>query len=290
MAPVFGRIANFDHSLTPSEIKVADLLQHAPDVAIHGSIHEVARRSGVSVASVSRLALTLGYRDWKELRLSLVRDLNKSDLPVLSGIGRGDSAETVIKKIFDCNVISLGDTLGQIDKTRIAVVASAVANAKRVVFFGTGRSGCLAKEEALRFAHLDLSAEAYYDEYQMVLQSSSLSKGQMAFGFSNSGRSRSTVDALAEAKRRRAMTVGIANYRETPLEKVSDIYFCTSFPRVGEIGTSLTARIALLCIMDSIYALFSVRGGLAAKAEASERSIDKRLRIAVRNRGSRKRE
>lgn len=286
MASVLGRIQNFDHSLTPSEIKVANFLQGHPDDIINSSIHEVARRSGVSVASVSRLAVTLGYRDWKELRLNLVRDLNKSVSPVFSDIEEKDSEEAMIKKIFDCSMISLNDTFDQIDKQNVIRVASALESAGRVAFFGTGRSGCFAKEEALRFVHFDLMAEAYSDEYQMVLQSSMLRSGHVVFGFSNSGRSRATVNAMTVARKNKATTIGIANYRNTPLEAVSDIYFCTSFPRVGEISTSLTARIALLCIMDTIYVLCANRAKLGAKAEAVDKTIDKALRLSSRSRAA----
>ena len=287
MATVIGRIQNFDNSLTPSEVKVADFLQRHPDEIINSSIHEVARLSGVSVASVSRLALTLGYRDWKELRFSLVKDMNKTTAaPVYADIGRQDSDEAMIKKIFDCSVLSLNDTFEQIDKDSVIRVVAAIEDADRVAFFGTGRSGCFAREEALRFAHLQITADAYSDEYQMVLQSSRMREGQVAFGFSNSGRSRATVDALAEAKRNRALTVGIANYRNTPLEKVSDVYFCTSFPRVGEISSSLTARIALLCIMDSVYVLSATREKLSGGVEAADKALDKALRISTRSRAA----
>ena len=286
MATVLGRIQNFDTSLTPSEVKVADFLHHHPEDVISSSIHEVARRTGVSVASVSRLALTLGYRDWKELRLSLVKDMNKeSSIPLYSDKGGKNSDEAVIKKIFDCSMLSLNDTFEQIDAKSVIKVVGAIEKAGRIAFFGTGRSGCFAREEALRFANLEVIADAYSDEYQMVLQSSRMREGYIAFGFSNSGRSRATVNALVEAKRNKALTVGIANYRNTPLESASDVYFCTSFPRMEEIGSSLTARIALLCIMDSIYVLAATRDRLAARVGQSDKTIDKMLRISAKNRG-----
>ena len=285
MASVLGRIQNFDNSLTRSETKIADFLQDHPEEIINSSIHEVAKRTGVSVASVSRLALTLGYRDWKELRLSLVKDLNKSAAPGLTNSSPIDGPdEELIKKTFDYSMVSLSDTFDQVDRKSVLQVVDAIEKAKRIAFFGTGRSGCFAREEALRFAALRIYADAYSDEYQMVVQSSRMGKGELAFGFSNSGRSRATVAALAEAKRNKALTVGIANYRGTPLEKVSDIYFCTSFPRDDEIGSSLTARIALLCIMDSIYVVAAARPSLNAMVGVVDRNIDKSLRISTRAR------
>ncbi len=288
MASVIGCIQNFYHSFTPSEAKIANFMQTHPEEIINCSIHEVARRSEVSVASVSRLAVTLGFRDWKELRLNLVKDLNKVSEPVFSDIGKEDTEEEMIKKIFDCSMMSLNDTFDQIDRNGVIRVADAIQNAERIAFFGTGRSGCFAKEEALRFTCFDVRAEAYSDEYQMVLQSSMLQKRHVAFGFSNSGRSRATVNAIAAAKRNKAFTVGIGNYRNTPLEEVSDIYFCTSFPRVGEISTNLTARIALLCVMDTIYVLCANRRQLGEKVEMLNQNIEKNLRLSTRRKTAHK--
>lgn len=280
MGTVVSRIQNFNLSLTPSELKVAEYLQKNPEIVVEVSIHEVAKNAGVSVASVSRLANTLGYRDWKELRTNLIKDLNDTSRITYSDLRGEDSEETIIKKIFDCSVLSLNDTFAQMDKADALKAVDAVKNTDRIVFFGTGRSGCFAREQSLRFAFLDLSAEAYTDEYQMFLHASRMRKGQVAFGFSNSGRSRATVEALALARKTRALTIGIANYRNTPLEDVSDIYFCTSFPRVGEISASLTARLALLCIMDVIYILAAKRGEKSLGLEDTDAFIDKTLRVS----------
>ncbi|MCD8139678.1 MAG: MurR/RpiR family transcriptional regulator [Planctomycetaceae bacterium] len=284
MASVLGRIQNFDQSLTPSEVKIVEFLHKHPEAVVDNSINEVARLAGVSPASVSRLATTLGYRDWKEMRLNLVRDLSTPVKTVFSDIDKGDDGRAVIKKIFDCSILSLGDTFQQVNADDILRVVDALEKADRVVFFGTGRSGCFAMEEALRFAHLELSAEAYSDEYQMILQASRIARGQVAFGFSNSGRSRATVSVLEEARRRNALTVGIANYRGTPLERVSDIYFCTSFPRVGEISANLTARIALLCIMDAIFVLSTQRDGMSSRVRRADKLIDSTLRLNSKSR------
>lgn len=286
MASVLGRIQSYDSSLTPSEVKVANYLKSCTEEAINASIHDVAKNSDVSVASVSRLAATLGYRDWKDLRYNLIKDSSKTPPQPFEDIDRGDSGEAVVKKIFDCSMLSLKDTFEQINVGAVIRVVEALEKAKRILFFGTGISGFFAMEEALRFAQLNPVAAAYSDEYQMVLQSSWADRDHVVFGFSNSGRSSATVAALDEARKRKALTVGIANYRNTPLEKVSDIYFCTSFPRVGEISSSLTARIALLCIMDSIFVLASTRGVLGEKVEPIAKSIDKKLRITNRKRSA----
>ena len=275
MASVFSRIHNFIHSLTPSEAKVAEYCLSHPESVINSSINEVARQSGVSVASVSRLAVSLGFRDWKELRLGLAKDSSVADdNPYFPDILQGDPDEMVARKVFEGNILSLRETFEQIDKRDLLKVVSALLKTQRVVFFGSGGSGCIARDESLRFSHLEISAEAYNEEFEMMLQASKMKKGQVAFGFSNSGRSRATVGVIREARRNKALTVGFANFRNTPLEAASDIFFCTSFPKRGGFTASLTARIAVMGIMDAIYVLVAHHGRIASNVKEVDRALE----------------
>ena len=285
MDTVFRRIDNLGRSLTRSEALAADYLRAHPSEIISHSIHESARRAGVSVASVSRLALRLGYRDWKEMRVSLIRDSSRVvENPVFSDITPADSDAAVAKKVFDGAIVSLHDTLKQLDSADVSRVVSAIKNTNRIVFFGSGGSGCIARDESLRFSHLELSAEAYSEEFQMMLQAARMKKGQIAFGFSNSGRSGATVSVLGEARSNQALTVGVGNYRNTPLEDVSDIFFCTAFSRRGGITAALTARIAMMCVMDVIYVLAAHHGLIADKVGYIDAKLEKNLRLAARPR------
>lgn len=281
MSSVIARINNSLHALTPSEAKAAEYCRLHPDQVISTSINEIARLAGVSVASVSRLASTLGYRDWKDMRLSLARD-SHGDNPIYAEIDSGDPDQEVVKKVFDGNIASLRDTYAQLDKRGLVKVMNHLKKTDRVVFFGSGGSGFMALDEGLRFSHLDLSADTYTDEYTMMIQASKMKKGQIAFGFSHSGRTRALIAALAEAKSRQAFTVGIANFRGTPLEEVADVFFCATFPRPGALTASLTGRLALLSIMDSLYVLAAQHGRMGPNSERINKIIETNLRFSSR--------
>ncbi|MDR1613512.1 MAG: MurR/RpiR family transcriptional regulator [Planctomycetota bacterium] len=281
MGSVIDRINENLYCLTPSEAKAAEYCKRHPDAVVRGSINEVAKGAGVSIASVSRLAATLGYRDWKDVRLSLARDSSDGDNPIYPEIDIHDPDAAVVKKVFEGNVVSLRNTLARLDMEAVARVVDALARTDRVVFFGSGGSGCMAMDEALRFSHLDFAAECYTDDYLMMIQAAQMKPGQIAFGFSYSGRSRASVAALVEARHCGAMTVGVANHRHTPLKEASDVFFYTIFPRSGGIAT-LTARLALLSLMDSLYVLAAQHGRMGPKADRVNRVIEKNLRFSAR--------
>ena len=282
LSSILSRIHSFKHSLTPSEAKIADFCLMNPELILELPINEVAKRAGVSIASVSRLAVSLGYRDWKDFRLKFATD--KAGIaadPIFPEIAPGDPDELVARKVFEGNILSLRETLGQIDPKKLRRVVDALMVADRVVFFGSGGSGCMAKDESLRFSHIDIAAEAYTEEFESMLRAARMKKGQIAFGFSNSGRSRSTVGVLREARRNGALTVGVANYRNTPLEDASDIFFCTSFPQRGGTTASLTARIAVAGVMDAIYVLVAHHGRIAPNVKEVDRALES-VRLPIR--------
>ena len=271
-------------SFTPSEAKVARYCLKHPEGVMENSIHGVAKEAGVSVASVSRLASTLGYRDWKDMRLSMAKDSGASgnNNPVYPEIAHGDSDEAAVEKVFNANAASIHNTIRQIDRGKIVEIVKRIGKTDRIMFFGSGGSGYLAKDEALRFSHLKITAQACTEDYQMMLQAIKMRKGQIAFGFSNSGRTRATVSVLAEARKTGAVTVGIANFANTPLEKVSDYFFRTSFPLGGGITAALTARVALLSIMDAIYVLAAQHGSISEKVEYLDRVLENNFRVQTR--------
>lgn len=282
MPTVLRRIGGYSQILTKSESKIAQYLNKHPDQVIKLSMKEVSKRCGVSIASVSRFANTIGYRNWKEMCLDLAQDCKTLENPVFSEITCDDPDDVVACKLFDCTILSLRDTYEQLDKKRLSRLISEITESKRIVFFGSGGSGCIAKDEALRFAHLEISAEAYYEEFQMMLQASRMKKGEIAFGFSNSGRSQATVNALIEAKKNNALTIGIANYRNTPLEEISDIFLGTSYQGRGEFVAALTARIPTLCIMDVIYVLLVQHGMLHSDVNHITQTLESKLRLVPR--------
>ncbi|MCC8165043.1 MAG: MurR/RpiR family transcriptional regulator [Planctomycetes bacterium] len=286
---VFTRIRSLMASLTPSEAKVAEYCLNNPQGILANSIYTVADEAGVSIASVSRLSSALGYRDWKEMRLSLAKDSVSMDNPVYPEISNDDSDDSAIDKVFDGNIMCLRNTYRQLNRADLLRVVEAVAASDRILFFGSGGSGHIAKDEALRFSHLTATTEAGTEDYQMMIQASKMREGQVAFGFSNSGRSRATVNVITEARRRGALTVAITNFSATPLERAAEITFQTAFPRGGGITAALTARVGLLTIMDAIYVLAAQHGSMSPEVEYMNKVLEDNFRVPGRARSGGKR-
>lgn len=91
-AGIAARLDAAHDELTPQELRVAEFLRlHLDDLALF-SATEVAERSGVSKATVSRLLRRLGYRDSQEFR-DEARSLRARGVPVRSASVAGAGAD-----------------------------------------------------------------------------------------------------------------------------------------------------------------------------------------------------
>jgi DNA-binding MurR/RpiR family transcriptional regulator len=255
MSRVTAKIKSLYKSLPKSEKKVADfILKNAGDVPFY-SVYDVAGRVEVSVASVSRFVRGVGYTSFQDFKVELARGMPPEVPEIFNAITADDSDGEVVRKVFMANRQSIEDTLKILSVPDLIRVSKELSKTKRLVFFGIGSSGNVAKEAALRFCHLDVQAEACTDPVYMVVSAKRLKKGEAAVVISHSGRSLITVEALRVASENSAVTVGITNYMKSPIGENSRYLLCTSFYESSVKAAALSSRIAQLCLLDALYLL-----------------------------------
>ena len=255
MAGVLVKINALYRVLSRAEKRTADFVLSNPEKVPFQSVHEVSRLAGVSVASVSRFVRKVGYATFKDFKVELALDSTSPIQTIYQPIAPEDSDEDIIDKVFLGNIQSLEDTRKILDPSHLIKAAKLICAAERMVFFGIGSSGNIAREAALRFSLIDIQAEAYTDAYEMLVQALRVRRKSVAVGISHSGQSTFTVEALKLARRNRAVTVGISNYPRSPLRSVSRFFFCTSFPESRVRVAAISAQVAQLCLTDTLYLL-----------------------------------
>jgi RpiR family transcriptional regulator, carbohydrate utilization regulator len=256
MASIRVKIKSLYNSLSPAHKQLADyiVLEEDNDVSFL-SVHELAEAVGISVASISRFARTVGCPSYKALKTQLRKEVTPSVRSIYQAIGPEDTDDEIIDKVFAGNVQSIEETLKILNRRDLIRAAKMLAESPRVVFFGIGSSGNIAEDAALRFSHLGIQADAYLDSYQILNRAPQMKKGEVVVGISTSGRSAITVEALQLASRNGSRTIGISNCLKSPLHKASDIFFCTSFPESRITAAALSPLAAQVCLVDAIYLL-----------------------------------
>ena len=282
MAGVIVKINSLHDCFSKAEKSIAAYVLKNAEKAPFQSVHELARITKVSVASVSRFSKKIGYANFKEFKIDLAKESSSSIEALSQGIKPEDLEEEIIKKVFGGNIRGLEDTLQILDFSNLGRAAKIISTSKRLVFFGIGSSGYIAQDTALRFSHLDVQTEAYIDSYQMLIQALRMKKNDVAFGLSHSGRSTITVEALKAAKKNKAATIGISNYLQSPLSDISDIFLCTAFRENRVRAAALSSRTAQLCLIDALYLLVARNKKTLLKTDKLDIFTEELLRLPVK--------
>jgi DNA-binding MurR/RpiR family transcriptional regulator len=124
--PIGQRLADALPDLSPQETRAAEFMRdHLADLAVYNA-SEVARLSGVSKATISRLYRRLGFDDAEQVR-DHVRALRSTGAPIAGETPAGFSAHLVRE------TENLRAAFAELD---LSVVAPLLARARRVVVIG----------------------------------------------------------------------------------------------------------------------------------------------------------
>jgi DNA-binding MurR/RpiR family transcriptional regulator len=151
------RLVNRAVDLPPQQKAIADyVLEHLTAIPFF-SVPELAKRTGVSEATVVRFAQRLGYPGFSELKMELV-DLLQSRLTN----GVGESAEEVVEDLLasvaSLEATNIAKTVESLDRNQFSEVADSLFEADRVHTFGMGVSALLAELAAYTLLQVGVSA------------------------------------------------------------------------------------------------------------------------------------
>ncbi|MCS2169935.1 MurR/RpiR family transcriptional regulator [Scandinavium sp. TWS1a] len=130
------------NELSPQEQRVASfIMDHFDDLVSYNSA-ELARLSGVSKATVSRLFRHLGYERFKDMRDEL-RTLRQSGMP-LTGDRDAVQGNTLLARHYKQEMANLTQWVNALDADLFAEVVAALSAAKRVFIVGLRNSSPVA--------------------------------------------------------------------------------------------------------------------------------------------------
>ena len=109
-------IRSLYESLSRTQRQLADYILDNGDEIPFLSVHDLADAAGVSVATISRFARSIGYESFKEFKRTLGKDSLASFNGIYQAITPDDSDEDLIDKVFRGNMASLEDTLKIINR------------------------------------------------------------------------------------------------------------------------------------------------------------------------------
>lgn len=226
--------------MNPAMQQIADfLLSWQPDL-VNFTIGEIAEKSGVSNASVTRFVQMLGYENFKAFHRSLQEYMlahrgeakerqNTSPLLYGGGVPSSKDSEEVCRYVIESEMEMLRDTLMLMDFKTIEQVAQQILGARSVLFIGEGRSFLAAQSACTRFMRLGVVCNAFGDFHGMISATSVLNEQDLLVGISNMGSSSAVVKCMRYARKNGVKTVGVTSVKSSLLAATSDAVILTGF-------------------------------------------------------------
>lgn len=259
MNKIESKIETLFPSLTNSDKVIANAIKEKFDRIPFLTIHELSDQINASATTISRFVKKLGYASYRDFKYEILKLSENPEEELYDPISSKDTEKEIVNKVFYINIESLKKTHDMIQVENLNAVAARMAKARRLVFVGIGGSGHISNISAQRFLHLKLQAEAYSEQYQMILQCLSVTKKDVVVGISHSGKSKHTIEALQMAKERGAVTVGISNYVYPKMKDTCDYMFCTSFRENKVKAAAISSYIPQIAIIEALYLLTAVK-------------------------------
>ncbi|GAW91943.1 MurR/RpiR family transcriptional regulator [Calderihabitans maritimus] len=264
--------------LSTAERRVAEYIMENSNDIIQLPITELAERAGVAEATIFRLCKRLGYRGYQALKIALVADLVTPIKSIHEDVENGDDMLTIASKVFDSTIQSFRDTMRLLDRDSLEKAAEAIANARRVEFYGAAGSGAVAMDCYHKFSRTGISCIALTDSHLQIMSASLLTDRDVAVGISHTGSSKDIVESLRIAKEAGATIICITSFMKSPITKVADICLFTTARETRFRSEALASRLVALAILDSLLVGVSLR-----RQEQALESIEKtRKAIALK--------
>jgi RpiR family carbohydrate utilization transcriptional regulator len=251
-------------SLSAAERKVADVILEQPTV-LELPLGDLARRVGVSEASVVRFCQTIGYAGLRDLKRHLSAPVLSPPTSLLSlAVEAGDDLDAVAEKVVRFNIDLLSDTLQGLDRAALSEAVNALLDAQRIECYAIGSSVSIAQDAYYRLLRLGLPVSAVSDPHMQATSAAQLPPGSVAFAISQRGRSSETAAALRWAGRAGATRILLTSYRNTPLSRLADIQLTCAAPDASLRPEALAARVAHLAVVDVISVAIALKRPEAA--------------------------
>jgi DNA-binding MurR/RpiR family transcriptional regulator len=252
---VQARIYAHLSSLQAAEVRVARVVLEQPNVVIYKSASEVGQLASTSSATVIRCAQKMGFKGFHDLKLALANELAVFEQARAEEQERrvaGDPRTAVLVEITRAGAESVRDAGALVDAEAFDAVVSAIAEARRVVFFGVGTSAPLCQDAAYRFSAIGVLAEAPTDVHVQHVQARLLTEQDVAVIVSHTGSTRETLAAADAARGAGATTVAITSFAVSPLTERVDHTIVAGSRELALRLEAMASRLAHLALLDAL--------------------------------------
>ena len=244
-------------ALTPAERRVAAVVADDPEAVAFGTVADVARRAGVSGASVVRLAAKLGFDGFVELQASVREELAHRLRPASERIRRPTPGD-VLGTALAVELSNVAGTLEGVDRSGFesAVRCLSARSGERIfVLSGDASSGLAtlfaAELSMLRTGVVHVEGSAV----RVARQLSDIGSADVVVAIDLARYDRAVLEAAGTAVERGATLIALTDSALSPLASGAAVCFTASVTGAGPFDS----HVGLLALSNALLAAVAAR-------------------------------
>ncbi|WP_294375833.1 MurR/RpiR family transcriptional regulator [uncultured Clostridium sp.] len=248
MGEVYQRVAEKLPNMSKAQEKIAKYILAHPNSTPFLTVEKLAKLAGVSIATVTRFVIFLGYSGYpeflKDTQKSMQQQVNNSERIKLGGDDLSNK-EQAVYEIFEDDMNNIKETVESLNVFEIRKCVNLLLNSERIYIVAKRSSVALAV--FLKY-YLDLmfnNVVIVENIEQMPKQINKERGKDVIIGISFEKYARSTVEIFSHLKKIGAVTIAITDSMLSPLVPYADVTL-TALSKGSKAIESFVAPLSLI--------------------------------------------
>lgn len=255
---VINQICASMDSFFDTEKKIGDYIVRNPKKVVDMTVGELAKKCGVSEASVSRFCKRIELKGFHHLKISLARELvDAKDDGEISGHISVDDMEGSLRGILSNKMEELRQTVAMMDSEELKKILDVINNADTVLMAAVGNTIPVAMDGAYKLNQIGIRAMSTPIWETELGYSYNLTDKDVVVAISNSGESTGVIQILEAAKSRGAVAISITNNARSSVAELSTYHITTATREKLFLDGYCFSRVSATMVIEIIYLLLA---------------------------------
>jgi RpiR family carbohydrate utilization transcriptional regulator len=242
--------------LSPAEKVVAEYVLQNPKTVVTLTTKQLALACSSSEATIIRFCKRIGINSFKDLKIEIAKEMNleeNTETLFDSPLQFEDSLETVVNKVATKSIQAITNTTKLLSLEMLEKAIEMLYASKRVFLYGAGGSSIVVQDFTQKLLRINVQAFQSNDIHVQMMMAANMNKEDVLFLVSTSGKTKEILQLISVAKEKETRTILLTQLNKSPARSSADIILDISAEEQNvRIGT-MTARIAQLAVIDSLF-------------------------------------
>lgn len=280
MDDILAKILAEKDNLTKKEQKLADYILRNPMQIVKLTIHEVARDSGVSAATIIRFCRSLGVNGYGQLRLMISATRPKRTFHNYQEITTGESSKSIIQKLGTHFETVIHATETNLDTDQVDQAVKLLHEASQIEVFGISAAGIVARDFYQKMIRIGRPINFFSDFHMALTKVVSLPKSGVLVLISNGGETYEIIEIAKAIKElgKKISIILITSNENSTASQLADVILLNQ--DLGESKIRLgatTSLVSQMFIVDVLLFSYSATylSQISDDISESKRIVDK---------------